>query len=779
MRVRKRGNILDLVGNTPLVPIHRLNPNPRVTILAKLESKNPGGSVKDRIALSMIEAAEETGELTPEKIVIEATSGNTGIGLAMVCAVKGYRCLLVMSEGASIERRKIMQAYGAEIYLTPAEKSTDGAIEEVYARLRAEPQRYFCPDQFNNENNWRAHYYHTAPEILEATQGKVTHIVATMGTTGTLMGLSRFFRERAPEVKVIGVEPYYGHKIQGLKNMKESYKPGIFNRRLPHRIVNVHDEEAFEMARLLAKKEGIFVGMSSGAAMAAAYNLAREIEEGLIVTIFPDGGERYLSTPLFSLTEEVTPRGPRLYNTFSRRKESFEPLNPPRVGIYSCGPTAYELAHLGLCRRVVVADILRRLLEFRGYDVCHVMNITDIDDKTIAAALKAGVSLEELTNHYTAEFLQDVDTLKAKRASYYPRAREHIEDMVEITRKLLKKGLAYVKYQSVYFDISKLPEYGKLSRVDLDRIQVGKTVDLDDYDKDSPVDFTLFKRSTLPELRHGLFYTTEWGNVRPGWHIACVAMAMKYLGETFDIHTSGTDLIFPHHENEIAIAQALTGKPLARYWLHSALVYVDGQKMSRSAGNVITLRDLLARGYTGRQVRFFLLRTHYRKPLNFSYQALEAACRALERIDSFLTRLTFIPDGPRLEGLDTAIAQLKEDFLDALDDDLNVSRALGAIFSFIHWLNPKMDKGLAPDVREKILEVFKELDQILAVMEFMERPSDPKIEELIKYREEARAKGNYAEADRLREELKKMGVEVVDAPFGPIWRLKRRPEDER
>ncbi|WP_456433016.1 cysteine--tRNA ligase [Thermosulfuriphilus sp.] len=782
MKVKKRGNILDLIGNTPLVPIRRLNPNPQVTILAKLEGQNPGGSVKDRIALSMIEAAEESGELSPEKIIIEATSGNTGIGLAMVAAVKGYRCLLVMSESASVERRKIMRAYGAEIFLTPAEKSTDGAIEEVYARLRAEPERYFCPDQFNNENNWRAHYHNTAPEIWRDTEGRVTHIIATMGTTGTLMGLSRFFRERAPQVQIIGVEPYYGHKIQGLKNMKESYKPGIFDRRLPHRIVNVHDEEAFEMARLLARKEGIFVGMSAGAAMAAAHRLAREIKEGLIVAIFPDGGERYLSTSLFSIPEAQKElfRGPRFYNTLSRKKEPFVPQNPPRVGIYSCGPTAYELAHLGLCRRVVVVDLLKRLLEFRGYEICHVMNITDIDDKTIAAAQEAGVSLESLTDYFAQEFLKDVDALRAKRADYYPRAREHIEEMITITKRLLKKGMAYVKYQSVYFDISKLSGYGQLSRVDLDKIQIGKTVDLDDYDKDSPVDFTLFKRSTLPELKKGIFYQTEWGNVRPGWHIECVAMAMKYLGEIFDIHTSGTDLIFPHHENEIAIAQALTGKPLAKYWLHSALVYAQGQKMSRSAGNVVTLRDLLAQGFSGREVRFFILKTHYRKPLNFSYQALKAAVKALRRIDNFIIRLTFIPEGPPIGGLDKRLKELKERVLAALEDDLNVSLALGHLFSFMRWLNSRMDQGLDSQGREKVLEALKEIDQILAVMDFPERISDPEVEKLIQEREEARKEGNYQRADQIRQRLLMMGVEVIDAPFGPIWRrLKEIPEDGR
>ncbi|NPB08818.1 MAG: cysteine synthase family protein, partial [Thermodesulfobacteria bacterium] len=259
MARRRYGNVLDRIGNTPLVPIKRLKTNPRVQILAKIEAVNPGGSVKDRIALSMIEAAEESGELTREKTIIEASSGNTGIGLALVSAVKGYRCLIAMSEGASVERRKIMRAFGAEILLTPAEKSTDGAIEAVYELARKHPDKYYLTDQFNNPANWKAHYEGTGPEIWRDTEGKVTHVVAGMGTTGTLMGMSRYFRDHKLPVKVVGVEPYPGHRIQGLKNMKESYPPGIFDKKLLDKLYHVHDEEAFELTRRLAREEGIFV----------------------------------------------------------------------------------------------------------------------------------------------------------------------------------------------------------------------------------------------------------------------------------------------------------------------------------------------------------------------------------------------------------------------------------------------------------------------------------------------------------------------------------------
>ena len=300
-------SILDLVGSTPLVRINRLNPNPGVKVYAKLEMLNPGGSVKDRPALRMIEAAEASGQLTKDKILLEATSGNTGIGLAMTCAVKGYRMLFTMSESASPERRKILRAYGADILLTPAAMATDGAIEEAYRLAREEPDKYFLVDQYNNPDNWRAHCEGgTADELHQAVGEELRAVVATIGTSGTVMGLSRRLKELNPKAKVFGVEPFKGHKIQGLKNMKESYPPGIFDPRTPHAILNIDDDSAYETARRLAREEGIFVGMSSGAAMRVALDLAAELEDGVVVALLPDTGERYLSTPLFA--SEKAPR---------------------------------------------------------------------------------------------------------------------------------------------------------------------------------------------------------------------------------------------------------------------------------------------------------------------------------------------------------------------------------------------------------------------------------------------------------------------------------------
>lgn len=293
-------NVLDLIGNTPLVRIQRLNPNNKVEIWAKLEGYNPGGSVKDRVALTMILDAEERGLLTKDKTVLEATSGNTGIGLAMVAAAKGYKITLVMPESVSLERRKILAAYGADFILTPGNLGTDGAIELAYEMADREPDRYYLTDQFNNEANPRAHYEHTAPEIWHQTQGRITHFVAAMGTTGTVMGCSRGLKEFNPEIRVVAVEPFSGHKIQGLKSLIESYVPGIFDKSLIDEKIRVDDENAFETARRLAKAEGLRVGMSSGAALYGALELASRLDEGVIVTIFPDFGDRYLSTTLFT-----------------------------------------------------------------------------------------------------------------------------------------------------------------------------------------------------------------------------------------------------------------------------------------------------------------------------------------------------------------------------------------------------------------------------------------------------------------------------------------------
>jgi len=753
-------SILDTIGNTPLVEIKRLNPNPKVKIFAKLEYFNPGGSIKDRAALFMIENAEKSGELTHDKTVIEATSGNTGIGLALVCAVKGYKLLLTMSEAASVERQKILKARGADILLTPGHLGTDGAIEEVYRLARENSDTYFMADQFNNPSNWQAHYYGTGPEIWKQTDGKVTMLVATLGTSGTLMGLTRRMKEYNPDIRIVGVEPYLGHKIQGLKNMKEAYQPEIFEKNRLDEIVNIDDEEAFEMTRRLAKEEGIFVGMSSGAAMVIARKKAEELADGTIVVIFPDGGERYLSTTLFAVREKI---GLKLFNTMSRSKETFEPILPGKVTLYSCGPTAHARLHMGECRRFVFSDLLCRYLEFRGYDVTHIMNITDLDDKTIEGSEKAGMNLKDFTEKHIASFKEDLKTLNIKPASNYPKASEHIHDMVSLAEKLMKKGVAYEKLRSLYFDISRFPDYGELSGVDINKIKLGATVDLDEYEKDNPRDFTLFKRSRLSELKRGIFTKTEWGNVRPSWHIQCTAMAMKYLGETYDIHTSTRELVFPHHENEIAIAGALTGKPLARFWVHCDRVLIDGKKLDEQ-GSGHTLTDLTDMGYSGREIRYWLLSGHYRKPVTFSKDRLEDAKRSLKRLDSCIHSLIHIEPGAEpYPELDQVLYDIKHGFTNAMDDDLNISAALASIFKIVKQVNILvLENKLDSDGAKKIVDAFRNLDSVLKVFDFEDAFEDPEVQRLIRERDQARREKNWDLADKIRDQLRTKGITIKD-----------------
>ena len=772
--------ILDVIGNTPLIRINRLFTKESVSIYGKLESSNPGGSIKERISLAMIEAGEASGELTKDKIVLEATSGNTGIGLAMVCAAKGYRCVLVMPESASIERRKIMQAYGAEILLTPAKRATDGAIEKSYAMAREFPDRYFLTDQFNNEANWKAHYFGTAPEIWQQTEGKLTHVVATLGTSGTVMGLCAWFKEFQPHVEIVAVEPYLGHKIQGLKNMKESYKPGIFDKNVPSRIVRIEDEDAFRMARNLARYEGMLVGMSSGAAMSAAIDYAANLQTGLVVALLPDGGERYLSTPLFTPPKKVEEKKSQLkfFNTLTKKKEIFTPQKEKHVTFYSCGPTAYEPANLLLCRRFIVSDLISRYLESKGMTVESYMNFTDIDDNTIAGAEAAGKPLKEFTEGYIEGFMQDIDALGVKRASGYPKASEHVIDMIEIAHELIHKRYAYEKLGSIYFDISKFKNYGRLSGIDLSKIQLGKTVDLDNYEKDNPRDFTILKRSTLSELKKGIFFETDWGNVRPSWHVECSAMATRNLGETLDIHTSSRNLIFPHHENEIAIAEALTGKPLARYWLHSELVLVDGKMMSTETGNVVTLRDTLERGFTAREVRFMLLSVHYRKPINFSFKRLENVRTALRRLDEFTCKLLCLPPGKPHPEITAFVSAMEEQFFEAMDDDLNVSKGMGAIYHFIGKTHPVLQVNhLDLDQKNYILESLQRMNQILQIFRLKGCPLVPEVNALILRREQARADKDWQAADAARIELAAKGITVIDTENGPVWKRVREGEE--
>jgi len=762
-------NILELIGETPIVEIRRLNPNPKVRILAKLEFFNPGGSVKDRIALRMIEDAEKKGELRPGKIILEATSGNTGIGLAMIGAVKGYKVLLVMPESVSEERKRILKAFGAEILLTPSELGTDGAIEEAYRLAREEPDKYFLVDQFNNPSNPLAHYYGTAEEIIKQTGGQLDAVVIAIGTTGTLVGVGKRLKEYNPRIKVIAVEPVVGHRIQGLKNLTESYIPGVFDPRIMDEKITVSDEEAYQLARRLAREEGIFAGMSSGAALFGAIKVAERLEEGVIVTIFPDGGERYLSTSLFI---ERPILNLKLYNTLTRKVEPLISQLPGKITMYTCGPTVSEPLHLGVWRRLIVADVLKRYLKAQGLEVIHVINITDIDDRTVNKAIDLQKNLKELTSFYIEEFFKESQLLRIDPATHYPKASDHIPNMIQLAESLTKKGFAYEKHHSLYFSIQRCKEYGKLSHIDPKNLKSDRT-ELDFYDKDNPMDFALFKRSTLKELKAGICYETPWGKARPGWHIECASLALKYLGETIDIHTSSTELIFPHNENEIAIAEAITGKQFVRYWLHVEQILSEGKKMGWDQGNAVTLKDLMEIGFTPSQVRFYLIRTHYRKPLRWSFKGIVEAKKAWFRLEDLIIQVLFSPEGPTYEPLGEIIDGFKNRFLKALENDLNIPMAISHLFAFLRGIQQVLKRGISSANREMLLKALKESDQILQIMEFPSEEQREEVLNILEVRKEARKKKDFATSDKLREELSKFGLEVMDTPEGQVLRKAR------
>ena len=753
-------SILDSIGNTPLVEIKKMNPVEGVRIFAKLEYMNPGGSVKDRAALYMITEAEKSGELTPDKTVIEATSGNTGIGLAMICAVKGYQIALTMAENASEERKSILRARGARIILTPRHLGSDGAIEEAYRLARENPDKYFLTDQYNNEANWKAHYHTTGPEIIDQTKGSVSSVVATIGTSGTLMGLSRRLKEYNKDIRIICVEPYLGHKIQGLKNMKESYTPEIMNKSLLDEKVNIDDETAFQMARMLAVKEGIFVGMSSGAAMAAAIEEAGKIKTGVVVVIFPDSGERYLSTSLFSVEKPIALS---LFNSFSKSKKSFEPLENGKVSIYTCGPTVHKRLNIGQLRRYAFTDLLIRYIEHHNISVNHIVNITDYDDKTIQGSQQEGMTLPGFTQQYLDFFREDLEKLKIRPAEAYPKVSDHFDEMIEIASQLQSRQHSYEKLHSLYFDISSLPGYGEFSGIDLDKIKPGATVDLDEYEKRNPKDFTLFKRVRLSELKRGVGIKTQWGNVRPSLHLQCAAIAMKYLGNEFDIQTGSRELIFPHHENEVAIARAAKGSSLARNWLHCAPVKYDGS-LGVPDMDSLTLEYLTHQGWGLKTLRFWLISNHYRKTLHLSEQSLKEAQYTLDKINRCLDTLNAIQDGQVYEEIDQLLYDIRSTFLKFMEDDLKISGVVSSLLANVKTINSLINQNrLDTESAKKLLGCFRDMDAVLRIFNFDKMIEYPEnIQNLIKDREQAREENNFELADRIREKLTALGVNVHD-----------------
>ncbi len=762
-------NVLEAIGNTPLIRINRLNPNPKVTLFVKWEAKNPGGSVKDRPALSLIEAAEREGLLTPSKIIIEATSGNTGIGLAMVAAVKGYRLVLAMPETASLERQKILKAFGAELLLTPGSKATDGAIEEVYRLVRENPDLYFMPDQFNSPANPAAHHEHTGPEIYDQTEGKVNVVVVTLGTTGTAMGILHAMKERNPAIQVIGVEPYPGHKVQGLKNMKESYVPGIFDRHALDGVENIKDEEAFEMARRLAKEEGIFAGMSSGAAMAVAARLAAARDDGIIVALLPDGGDRYLSTNLFTTLLEPDFR---FYNLLQRQKVDFKPVQEGKVRIFVTGSPLDKPLSLQESRRFLLADLLARFLRQKNFSVNQVILAPDLDSSAIQESRTANLDHAVYAQQQLEHFLSALDLLGIQRTYSCPKTSDHIDTIIEFTRLLIKKGTAYEKLRSVYFDLSTSSNYGVLSKVDPKKIHLGKTVDLDAYEKLNPRDFTLLKRSTLAELKQGVFLKTDWGNVLPTWHIAAASVAIHDLGSPIDIHVSSVDFLFPHLENLREIGEAITGKPFANIWMLCERIWSSQHERQASELDAdLSVREFMAAGHTAMEVRYWLLSTHYRKPVHITPENILNARRGYERLKEFISRAQHAQSS-KLENaaLPEIVFTLEQSFLEAMGDDLNLPLALAALFRFVRLVNPILDQSSFNEAqRTQILDVLKKLNGLIGVFDMELEPLSADDQALLHRRDEARKAQNWADSDRLREELGQRGLRVIDTATGTRW----------
>jgi cysteinyl-tRNA synthetase len=449
----------------------------------------------------------------------------------------------------------------------------------------------------------------------------------------------------------------------------------------------------------------------------------------------------------------------QFFNTLTRRKEDFVPLNPPHVGLYTCGPTVYNYAHIGNLRAFTFEDLLRRYLEYRGFVVKHVMNITDVEDKIIRTVRESGKSLKEVTEFYTQEFFRDLDTLNIKRAHIVPRATETIPDMIKLIETLVARKHAYIADDgSIYFSIKSFKDYGKLAHLDFDNLQFGARVARDEYDKEHVADFALWK--AWDEKDGPVKWPSPWGDGRPGWHIECSVMSMKHLGETFDVHCGGEDLIFPHHEDEIAQSEAATGKQFVRYWLHNAHLLVEGKKMSKSLGNFYTLRDLLAKGWTGREIRYVLASAHYRDQLNFTFDGLQGARSALQRMDEFLMKLQEIAGG----GAGIEPAALLSQFEAALDDDLNISAALGALFEFVREANKRV---VPPEEAAGILAAWRRLDEVLGIGLPTKSDVPAEIQQLVEERQAARKAKNFKRSDEIRDQLAKQGWAIEDTPNGP------------
>ncbi|MCS4537768.1 MAG: cysteine--tRNA ligase [Thaumarchaeota archaeon] len=454
------------------------------------------------------------------------------------------------------------------------------------------------------------------------------------------------------------------------------------------------------------------------------------------------------------------------FNTLGRKLEEFKPLQDNHVRMYTCGPTVYDYPHIGNHRTFVFEDILRKYLKFKGYKVTQVMNLTDVDDKTITGSQKDAIPLNEYTAKYSKAFFEDLEKLRIERAEFYPKATDFIDDMVTFIKKLIEKHYAYTSEGSVYFDITKFKNYGKLSGLIIEQLKSGARVKVDEYKKEDAQDFALWK--AWDSADKDVFWQTNLGKGRPGWHIECSVMSTKLLGETFDIHAGGVDLIFPHHENEIAQSEALTGKKFVKYWLHSEHLIVEGQKMSKSLGNFYTLRQLIEMGHDPIAIRYLLISAHYRAPLNFTFEGLKQATASLKRLQAVYERLESIKgtSNDNKEFQDLTSSTLKK-FEEAMDADLNTPLALAALFDYVRDANRLLDAGkFSEKDRKKALEVLQKIDSIFSVMQVSKDEIDKEIEELIAKRNEARAKKDWALADKIRTKIYQKGFILEDTPAG-------------
>jgi cysteinyl-tRNA synthetase len=466
----------------------------------------------------------------------------------------------------------------------------------------------------------------------------------------------------------------------------------------------------------------------------------------------------------------------RLINSLTREKEKFVPIERGKVKMYTCGLTVYDFGHIGNYRAFIFEDLLRRWLEYRGFKVTQVMNLTDVDDKAIKASIKSKVPLKEYTERYTRAFFEDVATLNIEKAEYYPKATEHIPEMVALITKLIEKGYAYKGEDgSIYYEVSKFKDYGKLANIKVENLKLGARVKADEYAKEEAQDFALWK--AWNEEDGDVFWEAPFGKGRPGWHIECSAMSMKYLGETLDIHCGGVDNLFPHHENEIAQSEAATGKKFVNYWLHNEHLLIEGRRMAKSLGNYYTVRDLVAKGYDPKAIRYLLLSTHYRQQVNFTFEGLEAAKNTLDRLTNFVHRLLDADGKGSGEQLKLLIGQVQNGFENAMDDDLNISVALAALFDFIRDINNLIDGNmLNKEEAHEVYGLMLRFDKVLGVIGEIKKEEklSKEAEELIRRREEARKAKDWKTGDDIRQRLKAMGILIEDTSQGVKWRIEKR-----